>query len=247
MSTLVIPSHIATANLASPVIRYVWQDWRELSIYRTTAEDDLLLHRLDELSYRATLALTIAAIEWVVYRYKGLADIDMHLNYVEAAWAAVVDDRYLRPWEPTEAECSGPLKGPLACALMIIQEAVQATAQEGEGGLPVIYASNLAERVLPGADVLKAFRLWCDDAISRLMLHARRDHRDTLGDVVVREFFDAQENSQQIASLMRRFMDGLDAQANPHLHSCEELDELHLDGVPYTFDLQFDRQERRNN
>ena len=243
MSGLTIPSHVAAARLAVPTIRYVWRDWEEGRLYDTSAADELMLERLDDISYRGTLALTIACAEWVVYRYEGLSDIRMHLQYIEAAWASVVDDRYLRPWEPTEEEFTGPILGPLACALLMVQEAMESTAQELDGGLPVAYISNLAARVLPKPS---PFRAWRDETIERLLTQAPRDPADSLGDVVPREFFDEALSlaPQQVELLTRRFMEGLDPARNPNLHDIGELAELHYDLPPYTYDLALDREDR---
>lgn len=237
------PSHIVAAGLAVPTIRYVWRDWQEVAIYRTSEADDALLERLDELPYRALLGLTIAAAEWIVYRYEGLADIGMHLQYIEAAWATTVDDRYLRTWDPDEDECSGPLHGPLAYAMVIVQDAVHASAMESEAGLPVVYVSNLAQRVLPAFEPFKA---WRDGAIERLLALALRDWHDTLGEVVPREFFDAAEGfvPAQREALVRRFMHGLDTQVNPWLHTSEELELQHFDGPLFDFDAAGDREAR---
>jgi len=243
MGSLAVPTYIAAASVASPTIRYVWRDWEENRLYDTTEADEALLERLDELSYRATLALTIACAEWVVYRYEGLADISMHLQYIEAAWASVVDDRYLRPWEPSEDDASGPVLGPLACALLLVQEGIEATAQESEAGLPVVYVSNLVARVLPDPSPFKA---WRDVMIECLLLQAPRDLEDTLGDVVPREFFDSTEtfSAELVESLTRSFMESLSPRRNPFLHDAQELVELHYDLPPYTYDLALDREDR---
>jgi hypothetical protein len=237
------PSHIASASLCQPEIRYVWRDWEENGVY-DTPEDDTLLDRLEGLSFRANLALTIACAEWVIYRYECVADIQMHLQFIEAAWAAVVDDRYLRPWEPLDDECSGPVKGPLAASLMIIQEAVHAMATEAGNGLTAIYISNLASHVLPQ---IEAFMTWREQVLSGLESLAPLDPEETLGDVVPREYFAAPQRfkSEMAESFVRKFLQGLDVNSNPSLHTPEELEELHFEAVPYDFNLAQDRSNRR--
>ncbi|MEY4563912.1 MAG: hypothetical protein RLZZ618_3189, partial [Pseudomonadota bacterium] len=235
---------IAAAQLAEPRIRYVWQDFEESGLYELTEKDEELAEKIDELPYRACLALTIAAAEWIVYRYDGLADIGMHLDFIEGAWAAVVDDRYLRPWRPDEDECSGPVKGPLACALLIVQDAIESMVHEDDGGVPIVYMSRLAARVLPDK---KAFLAWRNDAIARLMPRAPRDDDDTLGDVLPREFFDPAEviaSDADVELLVARFLATLDPDRNPSLQSVEDMEELHFDGPHFTFDLARDRSER---
>ena len=238
---LSIPHYIQSANIQNNVLRYKWDDW-DLHQYYTNIDDDDLGDRIEHLSYRANTALTIACAEWVVHRYDMVSDDEEPDQYLEAAWAAVVDVAYLFLWEPPDEQWLGPIRGPLSVAMLIVKEAIMSAELE-EYKMPALYITSLAKHVLPDAT---AFLDWRSRTVDRLEKFYIEDPEETRGEVVPREAMDPDFlfNVNQTEGLINRFLFRLDYKVNPFLNSPEDMMELHFEGTPYKFDIELDRKNR---
>lgn len=239
---LPIPKYIKAANIQNNILRYTWDDWKLEDIYADLSDEELY-DRVEELPYRAALALTIGCAEWVIHRLDGVSNDRIPHLYVEAAWAAVIDDKYLSEWQPTFEEWMGPIRGPLSVALLIICEAVGTLVHETEQAVPVLYIGNLAEHVLPDAE---PFLAWREQVLERLLQLYPWNSDESLGEVVPREALDPvfPFKLELTESLIRDFLAGLDYQANPFLVSPEEMQESGFEGTPYRFNIEEDRRNR---
>lgn len=239
-----VPSYIANAKVADNVLRYAWDDWNLKPYYGDLSDEDLY-DEFSGLSYRAAVALTIACAEWVVHRYAFVSDDPVPLQYIEAAWAAVVDENYLSPWQPPDEDWMGPIRGPLSVALLIIREAIGTAVHEDEQAIPIIYIGNLAEHVLPDAS---AFLEWRDNILDRLLLLYPLDDEETLGEVVPREAMDPDYPFavEQTEGLVEQFLTQIDYRTNPLLASPHAMIEAGSETTPYRFDLADDKRKRVN-
>lgn len=240
---LEIPSYVRNAEIQDNHLRYRWDDSNPQQAYAVSDGEEELSDQTERLSFRANMALTIASAEWVIHRYDLLSDDRTPHEYLEASWAAVVDHRYLCPWEVPAEDWRGPIRAPIAVALLIVQEAVRAAVHEDSLGVPVLYMSNLAKYILPQS---AAFLAWRDPVIDRLREASPFDPQETLGEVVPREAFDLGSSfvSSTTEFVINGFLARLNPGSNPFLHSPEEMVELHFDGIPYRFDIQKDRRDR---
>ena len=89
---LSIPNYLKVANIQDNNIRYEWDDWRNLPASETPDEE--LIARLEVVSQRAVLAFSCGTAEWIVYRFARLCDDSRPWDYIEAAWAMIINVWY---------------------------------------------------------------------------------------------------------------------------------------------------------
>src|SRR6185436_19064573 len=73
---------------------------------------------------RARMALAVALTEWIVWRFDGLHGRTQPAAFLEAAWCATADPRYLRFFEVPREDWQGPVEGPLWCAITHLRHAL---------------------------------------------------------------------------------------------------------------------------
>ncbi|MCK4814909.1 hypothetical protein KA005_03990 [bacterium] len=251
--TLSIPNYIQTANIQDNSIRYEWDDWDDLPALETPDEE--LVAQLEGVSQRAVLAFACGTAEWIVYRFTRLLNDSAPMNYLEAAWAMIVNMRYrggpgwqyfsLKGWE-------GPVKGPVKDALEWLEIASQQLASEyhtdpkTDTGL----ISALACHVMTDPT---AYKIWRGQVMERFESIYPRDPEDELGDVVPREAVDPYYDFKidQTESLINKFLASLDYRSNIFLSAPEEMlkvgdeEDDGFIGTPYVFDINTDRKSRR--
>ncbi len=246
MPMLPVPGYIKASGIQNDSkIVYRWDDWNAQETYNFEFEDDDLFEQIERLSHRAALAFNIGCAEWIVHRYDKLtSDRTIH-EYLEASWAAVMDDRYLVPWDLPPEEWSGPIRGPMSVAVMILQEAVRAAVHEDSLGVTACYLINLANHVLPSK---KAFSDWMEKILDRLEKLYPVDNTETLGEVVPREALDPNFafKPDMTEQLIKAYFSKINHATNKHLNSPKEMEQLHFYGKPYQFDIQEEREERRS-
>jgi hypothetical protein len=236
---LLKPEYIRAANIATPDLRYRWDEWNVKEAYMPA--DPELLDRLKVLTRRANIALTIASAEWVIFRFEDLSTDPMPFQYLEAAWAGNVDLAYAKYIETNDDEWRGPVRGPLNMALTLVIDALFLEDENPNPAANAAWISNLAERVLPDKT---DFRTWREASVERLEISyvALKDvdsdlfeDLDTKGPYVPREMFDPeyQFKPDQASKLISGFLAGLDYRKNPFLRSSEEMRKLGFRGTPY--------------
>jgi len=243
--TLDVPDYVKAAKAQDPKIRYKWDDWNEEQALEPVDKD--LLARLKALSQRAAIAFTAATGEWVVYRFEELTDVTVPLQFLEMAWANIVDFNYVAmTWQDYEdaPEWVGPVKRPVAIAMEKVDNAFQAVIGDGRPELRGAWITNLAQYVLTDpAPYVK----WRERAMVRLESLYPCDPNDRLGDVVPREALDPDFNFdvEDTERLINEFLARLDHRSNPFLNSPESMLEQGYTGLRYRFDIEADRRLRR--
>lgn len=66
----------------------------------------------------------MALTEWIVWRFDGLHGRTQPAAFLEAAWCATADPRYMRFFEAPRADWMGPVEGPLWCAMTRLRHAL---------------------------------------------------------------------------------------------------------------------------
>ena len=233
-----VPQQVASAY----TLRYLWDEWCGEDLYANLQDDDLL-RRQEGLSDRANLALASACTEWIVYRYEGLSHDPVPHEFLQAMWAAGVDTRYARPWEPEPENWTGPVRGPLLVAMQYGQEAIRELAVQSGPGMAVLYLSGLARIVLPD---YAGFLVWRDHTINHLHQLFPSDPNDAMGDVVPQQALSLRQpfDPRLIEPLVQEFLNGLDPRRNKFLHRPDEMKQLLFDGTPYAFSFAQDQQFR---
>jgi hypothetical protein len=224
-------------------LRYFWDETRASKCFSGNA--DWILEASIEMSLRARLALCAAMYESIVWRFEGLHSREEPLQIAEAAWCATVDPRYLKYFELTRAEWTGPVEGPLWCAVAWLQPALSQGHQFEKAVFDAIdYLGCLALHVMPRPEL---WREWLTAALARLSaLHPPleddpfddlfdRHVGSRLGPLVGRDAFDPQGNGdiQATAEFLSRLLIETHRSDNPFLADPDDLEDAGFVGTPY--------------
>jgi hypothetical protein len=208
-----LPSYIPISQIQSEPITYEWNEWDP---YKALGNPDPnTKEALASLSYRALIAFSIACAEWVVYRLWNHLNDESALQFLEAAWAFEMDQRYQDLDESNEDEWQGQVRAPVDLALMSILN----TINETETKAPVVDAA-FAERiplfVLTNASL---FIGWRDRVAARLQHLYARDPDDPWGRPVPPQAMDPSVEFTQEgeANFVREFFAQPSLRANPFL------------------------------
>lgn len=241
---LVVPHYIRSANIASALVRYRWDDWNVEQAEEPI--DETLIAALELLSLRANAAFTIGTAEWIVHRLSPLVEDLLPSHYLASAWAQIIDFRYRSvAWEElaAETEWSGPVRGPVRVAMTRVTFALDQTWEIESPELRAAWIVNLARYVLiDPAPYLE----WCERVMSRFQRIYKRNPDDILGEVIPREAldpnFDFDENQTEV--LVNQFLAGLDYRSNPFLNSPERMIHRGFEEFPYVFNSEKERIKR---
>jgi len=237
------PDWIALTDDERRRLHYLWDDTRASQDVR--ARSDWILEASTGLSLRARLALCVALYESIVWRFDGLHRRAEPLQVAQAAWCATVDPRYLRFYELTRSSWTGPVEGPLWCAMTWLQPALSSGhAFPGHLFDALGYLGSLAQHVTPRPE---AWRAWLAGALERLAAahppqpddpfddpFGRRTG-ERLGALVGRGLFSLQPvglDSHPRAFLAAELADA-QASANPFLANPGDLRDAGFTGTPY--------------
>ncbi len=252
--TLSVPNYIRASDIQDSTIRYEWDDWKTLPALQ--AVDDELVSRLKKVSQRSVLAFMCGTAEWIYYRLAKLCDDRAPADYLEGAWAMLVNVRYCGYgdgdwWQQYSVKgWTGPIKRPITKALERLEVAIQNLAWEHtdpvrQGGLIAALAIHIMPHTAP-------YKRWCGQVLDRLESLYPRTREDQLGDVVPRQALDPQFDFkiEQTETLINEFLASLDYRRNIFLSSPEGMLEPDdsgesFRGTPYVFDLKADRRARQ--
>src|SRR5271169_4587789 len=161
---LPIPKHILASTVRDTTIRFKWDDWNVEQVEEPI--DEKFEKRLQGISQRAVVALTVGTAEWMVYRFEALSEDPLPAQHVEAAWAQVVNWKYgTCTWEDYTAEqdWTGPVRGPLGIAMTRVMYAAQQAEEDGEPELRAVWITKLAQHVMTDPT---SYQKWLELVIS---------------------------------------------------------------------------------
>jgi hypothetical protein len=229
--TLPVPAYLEGTRVQDRSLRFTWDDHRYEQAYTPLEKADRA--RLALLSQRAVLAFAISCTEWILYRFRLVSSPAFLDDYIEAAWAVVVDARYANYYlEPRGDEWQGPDRKPLAVALMLLVDTVVRVENDDHPDIGALSLANLAAHVMTHP---KPFQEWRERVMTRLERLYPLNPRDTRGEPVPREALDPDFGFQpeMAPALIGAFLRRLDPKANPFLRSPDEMRKLFFEGVPY--------------
>lgn len=241
---MIVPHYIETANVSVALVRFKWDDWNvEQAEEPIQAE---LLERLDAISLRASAAFAIATAEWIVHRFRLLNTGPLPDQYLESAWAQIIDSRYqYASWDDltVEGEWAGPVKGPIRVAMTRVAFALDQMWKFESPELRAAWIANLAEYILLDS---APYLHWKERTLLRFQSLFKRTSNDLLGEVIPREALDPafQFNVSQTEGLINGFLASLDYRSSPFLSSPEKMIAAGFEGTPYVFDIEKEREER---
>jgi hypothetical protein len=210
-----------------------------------TAQSTMVVRTALRIEPRARMALAVALTEWIVWRFDGLHGRTQPAAFMEAAWCATADPRYLRFFEVPRAEWMGPVDGPLWCAMTHLRQALSKGVdfpRDLYDGLS--YLARLATYVQPTPAPLMAwlppvldrlettFPLTPDDPLADLF---SRDPSSRMGPWVAREVFDPTRMPDRDAGrlFLQSVLDTARQELNPFLATPDELQDARFTGTPY--------------
>jgi hypothetical protein len=227
---LPMPAYIAAAQVRAAPVKHKWTSSAPID-----REAPKLWQAFNKTSKRSMLLLAAGTAEWVAWRFDGLTDVTDNLQFVEAAYAGVIDPAYVVRWHwPKGGDPKGAIAAPLAEANGILSEAVRLYEIGSMGVLQEgVREVLLAEHAVPKK---KAFEDWFQAALKRLVKLYRFDTNDMKGPPVPREALDPAfaYDPKQATQLLRGFLQKLDPKANPYLRSAEDMIKTGFKGKPYT-------------
>jgi hypothetical protein len=255
---ITIPKYIQSANIQSATIDYEWDDWATIPALQK--DDETLREQLSKLSDRAVLAFMCGSAEWLYFRLAPFCNDLAPAEYIEGAWAMIIDVRYCGYgkgtwWESySRKKWNGPIQGPIEQGLLRLECAIQELFWRDND--PVWRADRLyalTSYVMPN---IGPYQEWCTQVMSRFEKFYLKDPNDMLGDVVPREAVDLDFNFQpeHTESLMNQYLNRLDWKSNIFLSSPEGMLQVFDDddgdnvfqGQPYEFRMEDDRRRRMN-
>lgn len=254
---LEIPKYIIDADIQDNNIQYKWDDWNQEHAEQFVDED--LADRLSRVAPRAILALMCGSAEWIVHRFAHMVDDPAPSDYLEAAWATVIDTKYSGhgsiTWQDYREHWTGPVKGPISRALLRLEVGVQQLHWQRED--PIFRAKpliSLVSYVIPKPEIYKK---WYNQVTYRLESLYPRIPGDEFGDVVPRQALDIDQNfnPQSTEELVNTFLSRLNPEKNRFLSPPKDILDVTWEGpveeappdfiqTPYRFNLEADRLVR---
>ena len=224
-------------------LRYVWDDARADEDF--TGDSSQVLSAALKMSVRARLVLAIGMYEWITWRFDGLHAHTEPIEVLQAAWCATVDPRYLVFYEVEREDWTGPVEGPLWCAMTYLHHGISQGANfEGDlyDALELLY--QLAVHVI--ADTQR-FERWFGLVLARFTreypvqpidpLDDLFDHRtgELLGPLIGREALDPGEPTDLARDriFLEQTLSDAFASGNTFLATPEDLEEAQFEGTPY--------------
>lgn len=238
---LIRRSYIDAAHIADPQLNFLWDEWNVKATYEPVRPEEV--KRLGGLSRRANAAFAIAIGEWVLARFEGMdADPEPGL-FLQAAWAAVIDPRYVREIEIVDEEWRGPVRGPISMALTFVIDALFAEEAGPNASFNPAWAAVFARHVLPTA---RDFDAWFAFVLDRLeplypcVPDADADwfeQENNWGAPVPAEAFDPARTFALASAepLIQGLLARLDPERNPFLLRPRQMLEYGFKGTPYRF------------
>jgi hypothetical protein len=239
--TLPVPAYVQIDTLRQPALRFFWDDWNIEAVDMPV--DAALEARLASMSQRATAAFSIAACEWVLFRFSHLTSDVLPRQYLEAAWAQLCDFHYATHFDIDPDQWRGPVRGPVGTAIRRVKFALRQADIEGNPAWSAARLSRLVAHVLPDA---APYLQWRDIIIDRFVQLYPFDKEDSLGDPVPWQFADPAWTpvTADAENLLATFIHGLATGGNPFMNAPDVMVAQGFKGRPYEFSLAEDRRAR---
>lgn len=231
------PTYLAKTGFADAPVKHPWDDREKVDYYGN--ESPLLQNKIARLTRRAAVAIAAGFAGWVAFRFSKLSDDPMLQRFLDAAWAGIVDWRYINlqagPRNTLSSkDWQGPVRGPIFSTAVLLQNTLESGRRETPCAAHASYVSNLAEHVLSKPAPFKAWRKVIIDRLDRFHGY---NPEDRTGLPVPREVLDPDYDydPKGDAELIRAFLKGLDPSKNPFLVAPDEMIKAGFQGKPYSY------------
>lgn len=265
--TLTVPAYLVASGVRTSTLRFEW-DESKLGNIEEPYDEAFIAMLATRFSQRGIIATMLGCAEWLVYRFMALNADPAPWDYLEAAWAMTVHHRYSNygsgtGWiEHTQSNAdhwTGPVEGPIARALIIVQSTIQELAWHrhspaDDSRYIARSAATVHKLVLHVIEQPEPYRMWLSCVLDRLEKGCPLVRGDELGDVVPRAALDplVPFDASLIEAAMDEFLGSLVPACNPFLSDVpgmmqhiEDDTEPDFPGTPYRFSLALDRELRK--
>lgn len=144
-------------------IDFEWDEQRTLQYFYFLPAP--LHNRLLGLTHNACFALTIGVATWIWHRFEQFSETEEVREYVDAAWAEMVDGWFCETVTRLRDDWRGPSRNPLATTMSILNDAIDGRASNPVQADRTVWMINLARHVV---SPLSPFETWLEAVISRL-------------------------------------------------------------------------------
>ncbi|MBK5072181.1 hypothetical protein I2492_04015 [Budviciaceae bacterium CWB-B4] len=253
--TYQLPNYIISANINNPIIDYQWDDQSVEESLTGYKYADEIIRRLEPVSLRGKIAISIAIYEWILGRFNQLTNDPIPYQIAEVAWCANINKYYATYIEYDRDDYLGPINGALWCGfsfltpMLYVSENISNPTDPDEYRDIYPYDENqwklgLAYLIPITIHILNApslFKNWLDACVIRLLnfytmppegpfdnLFGHKNKKEWLGDYVARELFDLSYNynPKDAITLLNKFLSRVDYKKNPLLTSIDEFKRL---------------------
>ncbi|KIC01817.1 hypothetical protein OA88_12110 [Flavobacterium sp. JRM] len=165
-----VPEIIREAKSVGHVIDFKWNEKIMEKLIDPAENHNKLENALESISYKASLGLTAALLEWIYWRYKSHTESSQEMKLrIEALWCSISNPEYTKPLVfdlNMDAPATGPIDGPLWVALMNVRM-VDVLRRKGSYYLQseIVGLALLARHISPKK---KIFNKWLKNTLKEL-------------------------------------------------------------------------------
>ncbi|WP_426755863.1 hypothetical protein [Myxococcus sp. Y35] len=209
--SITFPNYVRANVVPSTPVAYEWDD-ETTDVF---LDDARLAKRIGAATARGIAALSVGCAEWIVYRFSGLSDDPMPYQYLEAAWAGIIDWNLMKiPHGAKLKDWKGSVRRPLFLAIRTLKENLSLASSGDYPAEETVHLVFLARYVLPDP---KPFMKWLDSAIGRLETYYSGDG---MGEPVPREVLDPDFDfkPEQAKELLEEYLRTVASSGNPYLN-----------------------------
>ena len=245
---LPIPRDIKKAQCGGAPVTF---DWSEEISSRFAYDKELnvrMARALNEANYRTNMTLAVCIFEWFVRRFEDVLDLSDAYLRMEAAYACAINPHYLDRAEFRNIEhgkgVSPPVDDVLRVGIYRIWKPLKVCS-----AAQTIIASECVNLSLLTHHVMAdpaAFDDWFEAAIRKGAVTFPREVKSydwkanfynfTQERIVSREFFfdpDFEYSDDAAMAVLQQFLDSLDPETNPYLHTPDEMKANGYTRTPY--------------
>lgn len=246
-----LPEYIKANKINNPEINYSWNDSNiESGLNYDYAND--IIDKIDKVSLRAKIVLSIGIYEWILGRFEGLYDNLEPEQLAEMAWSASINKEYTFYIEIDRVNYLGPINAPIWCGFNFLIPALYVSENAGIDQsnasdifgydsdawiTALLYLISITILVLPPNKV-SVFTGWLDGIVDRLLhfyqiteedpfanLFGHSDEKNWLGEYISREVLDLNYNynPNEAIKLCDDYLQSVDYNNNPFLLSPEKI------------------------
>ncbi|AKJ41634.1 hypothetical protein [Pragia fontium] len=250
-----LPCYILSADINNPIIDYYWDDQNVDKILADDGYADKIIEKLELVSLRGKIALSIGVYEWILGRFHHLISDPIPYQIAEVAWCANINKYYATYIEYDRGEYLGPINGVLWCGFSFLTPVLYVSENvsnptspdeyrdiypydENQWKISLVYLISIVIHILPDSNLFKS---WLEGCVERLIkyytiheegpfdnLFGHKDKQNWLGHYIAREVLNLNCNydPKDAVFLLNKFLSQVEYKENPLLTPIDDLEKL---------------------